>query len=77
MRRVAFSLCAVSHLAATVVLARRTGRTAEEIRAAVPGAQVDGFVADLSSQAEIRRVVEKHLQPSRLVLADAVLHIIP
>ncbi|KQO75145.1 SDR family oxidoreductase [Methylobacterium sp. Leaf88] len=36
--------------------AGRTGRTAEQIRGAVPGARVDGFVADLSSQAEIRRL---------------------
>lgn len=34
----------------------RTERTAAEIREAVPGASIDGFVADLASQAEIRRL---------------------
>ena len=36
--------------------AGRTRATAERIRAAVPGAEVDRFVADLASQAEIRRL---------------------
>ncbi|MCJ2036528.1 SDR family oxidoreductase [Methylobacterium sp. J-068] len=34
----------------------RTRATAARIRATVPGAQADGFVADLSVQAEIRRL---------------------
>ena len=36
--------------------AARTHATAERIRAAVPGAEIDAFVADLSSQAEVRRL---------------------
>ncbi|MBY0257986.1 SDR family NAD(P)-dependent oxidoreductase [Methylobacterium sp.] len=36
--------------------ADRTGRAAARIREAVPGAVIDGFVADLASQAEIRRL---------------------
>ncbi|KQP41010.1 short-chain dehydrogenase [Methylobacterium sp. Leaf104] len=36
--------------------ADRTGRTAARIREAVPGAVIDGFVADLASQAGIRRL---------------------
>lgn len=41
------------------IVGRDAGRTraaAEHIRAAVPGAEVDRFVADLASQAEIRRL---------------------
>ncbi len=36
--------------------AGRTDETASRIRAAVPGAVIDVFLADLSSQAEIRRL---------------------
>lgn len=45
--------------ARTGLVGRDAGRTraaAEAIRGAVPGASVDTFVADLSSQAEIRRL---------------------
>lgn len=45
--------------ARTGIVGRDAGRTravAESIRAAVPGAQVDTFVADLSSQVEICRL---------------------
>lgn len=50
----------------------RTRAAAEAIRAAVPGARVDTFVADLSSQAEIRRLAAevRALYPNLHVLVN-------
>jgi retinol dehydrogenase-14 len=50
-----------AHLAITGRDARRTEDAAREIRAA-GGGQVDVFVADLSAQAEVRRLAEQILQ---------------
>ncbi|KAB1071822.1 SDR family oxidoreductase [Methylobacterium planeticum] len=41
--------------------ARKVERTIREIAAAVPGAELDAFVADLSAQAEIRRLAAEVL----------------